>query len=147
LVFILFFLITAPLAIFIHELGHALGARIVQAEKIHLYLGAGHKIGSFTCGKLTIHIGIFYFLGGFTLSERTPSYKKNERLIIILLGPVMNGAFSLVTYFLCKNLPFVNIRLFIYFNAWLFIMNLVPYKIGDKRSDGYMFLQTLLRDK
>jgi hypothetical protein len=72
MIIIWFLLFAAPLTLLIHELGHLLGAYFVKAQQIHLYVGAGKNVFSFSVGRFSIHIHALYMLGGRTVSERNP---------------------------------------------------------------------------
>lgn len=137
-----FLLVIAPLTLFIHELGHSLGAYIVKSDKIQLFFGVGKRIKSFSIKRWTVHLHSFYMLGGHTVSERDPYYSKMEQVIISLFGPLLNGWIGILGTFLFSNHSGV-LLIFILFNFWLCIINLIPYRIGSRQSDGYAAVKAL----
>ncbi|QQZ09816.1 hypothetical protein [Heyndrickxia vini] len=143
----LFLFIAAPITIFIHEFGHALGSLLMRADKIEMNIGSGRKIYSIHCYKWTINVYLLYILGAHTFSEREPYFSKLEQIVITAFGPLLNG----VVWFIFQwwiPIHSQNIwQLFALFNLWLFLVNLIPFKIGGKQSDGYTILQKLLTKK
>lgn len=143
MIIIWFLLFIAPLTLFLHEFGHSVGAYLVQSDKIQLFIGIGKRIVFFRIGKISIHIHTFYMLGGQTASERSPYYTKAEQIIISLFGPLLNGIVGILGTFLFSTsnssvLLFSNL-----FNIWLCVINLIPYRIGERQSDGYVVLKIL----
>lgn len=147
MIIIWFLLWLAPLTLLIHELGHSIGAYIVGSEKIQLFIGVGKRLLSFPVGKISIHIHSFYMLGGHTVSERDPYYSKTEQVVIALLGPLLNGLVGILLNLLLHTNRSEVLLTFILFNLWLCIINLIPYRIGSKSSDGYLIMKTLLSKK
>ena len=143
LFFLCFLVIIAPITLFIHELGHAIGAYFVKSEKIELSIGAGKKLLSLYVGKLSIHIHMLYMLGGYSVSERDPYYSKHEQVIISLLGPLLNGLVGIFSLLLFPTYSSRILLTFTLFNFWLCIINLIPYRIGSRQSDGYAIIRTL----
>lgn len=94
-VFLLLFLI-APLGLFIHEMGHVLFAMIFRAEKSYIIIGAGRLIYKFRVGKLQVYVRIFFFNGGRSINEKTPSFSFKEKAWISMGGASVkwNGGFS-----------------------------------------------------
>ncbi|MGE8203387.1 site-2 protease family protein [Heyndrickxia sp. NPDC080065] len=144
---LLFLFIIAPITIVIHELGHALGAWMMRADDIEINIGSGPKLFSLQSKKWTIHFYLLYILGAHTSSQRVPYFSNTEKIVIAILGPLVNGVIGFIIE-QWGPVDASNIwQLFALFNFWLFIMNLIPYRISGKQSDGYTILQTLLNKK
>lgn len=143
IILLLFLLIVAPITVFIHELGHAIGSLMMRADKIELNIGAGRKLFSIENSKWTIGVYIFYMLGAHTASERDPYFSKMEQIVISGFGPLLNG----VVWFIVQQWnpadDFGIWQLFALFNFWLFFINLIPFRIKGKQSDGYTILRAL----
>ena len=145
MIILLFLFIFAPLTILIHEFGHVLGAMVMRATHIEMMIGTGKKIFTLTGRKWKLSLHLLYFLGAHTSCERQPFFSKIERIIISSSGPLLNG---IVGFFLHYYIPLNHLmiwELFVLFNFWLFLINLIPYRIGGKPSDGYTILQLLKR--
>lgn len=143
--FIIFLMILAPLTIIVHEIGHVIAASFFQVNKIEMNIGTGKVIHSIKRGKVRLTFHILVLGGASTQTELESSSNFSDRLIS-LGGPLVN---LLLFFFL---FPFIEqsvryFQLFIYFNAWMAIINLIPFKLGTKKSDGWRFLETYLSSK
>jgi len=140
--FLIFFV--APISTFIHELGHMIGAKIVHAQKIEMYIGRGKNILKISFKNLSFYIHLLFFLGGYTTYMQQYPYARRDRLIVTCLGPLNNLIFGLI--FLIVYLQLTNEYLFLLFlyNLWLTIVNLIPFKIKGKYSDGLMIYRLLV---
>lgn len=142
LLFTLF--IVAPIGTFIHESGHMLGAKFVKADCIKLSIGIGKKLGTISFKNIHITIHALFFLGGFVQSERKLPYKATDIFWITICGPMNNGVFALLIF----NLNGIYTSQWMYilylFNLWLAIINMIPYKVKNRHSDGYTILKTVL---
>ncbi|HLS60396.1 MAG TPA: M50 family metallopeptidase [Virgibacillus sp.] len=144
LLFTLF--IVAPIGTFIHESGHMLGAKFVKADCIKLSIGLGKEIGTICFKNVHITIHALFFLGGFVQSERHLPYKALDIFWITICGPMNNGIFALLFFSLNGVYTSQYIYILFLFNLWLAIINLIPYKVKDRHSDGYTILKTILPD-
>ncbi|WP_068671965.1 site-2 protease family protein [Oceanobacillus sp. Castelsardo] len=140
LIQVLFFLvlIIAPLSTFFHEIGHAIAARTLKASEITLKMGIGKRILAITLLELNIEIYSLFFIGGHTVSSRHPYYKKGELIYISLMGPLSNGIIALFLCLYLRNEVNLYIELSFWFNIWLFIMNIIPIRLNNKYTDGYI---------
>jgi len=142
LVLLLVFII-APISTLLHELGHVLGAKWSKADSIILSIGSGYKIAAFSCKRIRVSLHLLFFLGGMAYNERNKPYKSREIIIISLCGPVSNViAAAVVFYFAGFSYGFV--RAFILFNIWLAVINLIPFHLNGKQSDGYTIVKAIL---
>jgi hypothetical protein len=143
LFFYLFFVI-APIGSILHELGHGLGALLLKAERVEIFIGIGKRIIDVTGKRLLVSLHLFFFLGGYSISQRERQYTRTEKAIICISGPALNllvaGIASFAASFFSKN---GMVDLFVYFNVWLGLINLIPFKIGRKHSDGYKICSLL----
>lgn len=141
-IFILYIVfIIAPISMFIHEFGHAIGAKFVKADQVKINIGFGKRKTMMKIFSIHIFIFLCYFLGGYVISERNPSYTDLEKIIISLFGPIFNILLAIILYFTLKSFsnPFISV---IYiFNFWLGFINLIPFKIFGKSSDGHTILK------
>jgi len=143
--FVLYLLfVVAPIGTFVHEGGHALGARIAKADTVVLSIGVGKEALSYSFKKVHLKVHMLFFMGGYVLSERATSYTTGEKCLISICGPLLNilcatGLFYMQVYIV--DHPFV--ALLCLFNVWLAFINIIPFKIGNKQSDGYTILKVL----
>lgn len=138
-------LIVAPISNLIHEFGHMLGAKIAKADHVQVYIGRGKSIIKLPFQKTEIHFGTFFFTSGLTISQRKDDYHSIEIIIITILGPLLNAIIVFISYLLYNNVPSIFILLFLLYNAWLFITNIIPFKLGKKESDGYIIVKEFFR--
>ena len=141
---LIFLFIFAPLAMLLHECGHGLGALFVKAKEIKITHGTGPSIVTLSIGRLQYRLHLFYFLGGMTESEKESPYNRLEKITITLMGPIFNGIIGIfVFYFISSENQLL--QLFVLFNFWLCFVNLIPFKIGERKSDGYLVFCLLFR--
>lgn len=152
IIYLLLFLIVivAPFGTIIHEMGHGMTAYILSADAVTLHIGIGSRVKTFAWRRLTIHLYGMYFIGGITKSIRNPSFSTREKISIALGGPLGNAvvAFLLLIIFYPVHNPYI--RLFILFQGWLMIINIIPFQWKGKKSDGYTIMQIIrkrIRDK
>ena len=136
-------LIIAPISLIVHELGHAFAAYFLKADKIIVTLGIGKKLKTFKVKNINIIIHLCLMLNAYTCSERHNKFTKKEFSIITIMGPVMSLFMSIFFYYAYAILETEFIFYFFLFNIWLTISNLIPFKIGQRQSDGYVFLKLL----
>lgn len=136
-------LVVSPIGMIIHESGHAFGAKLVKATHITLTIGLGKRIFTFVTRRIKINIHSFYFLGGYTkTSGCNPDTNKNL-FWITLFGPISNGLFAVIFYYLNQIFVSPYINLLFLFNLWLAMVNIIPFKYKGKQSDGYILLRSL----
>ncbi len=136
--------IIVPLGLFLHELGHGFFAFIRNVPSIHIGIGVGKEIFSFQMGRIHVHICLFFFIGAFASYSREEAFTYMDKILISLGGPL----FSLAAYWLCWW-GFITLQTnFLFtlmlFNGWLAFINLIPYKVRDKKSDGYTIIEAIL---
>ncbi|WP_087971579.1 hypothetical protein [Oceanobacillus rekensis] len=139
--------IIAPLTTLIHELGHVSGSFIVKADSIQLSMGYGKRqlILNFKQIKFTFYA--FYFLGGNTWSNRAKPYKNSEMVWITILGPIFNAVSAWVSYCLNELYPSTFLHLLYWFNIWMAVVNIIPFKINGKQTDGLTILHLIKNNR
>ncbi len=133
----LFLFIVAPLSITFHELGHAFGAYHVHSDRILFSIGTGKPIFSLHGGRFRVLVHTLFFIGGHTLHEREHTYTKRELCLISVTGPIFNIVFGLICLLIDLEIFYIAFL----FNVWLASINIIPFKIGEKKSDGYVCLE------
>lgn len=141
---ILFIVIIVPFSLTIHEIGHAIGAKLRRADGIQLRIGSGKEIFRFTLFGVRVIFCVFYIFGTYTATVREIPFSRRERIFITVMGPLVNGLIAALLYMTYLFL-YDNYLLFVamLFNLWLFLINLIPYRIGERQSDGYIIYQII----
>jgi len=134
-------LLASPISILIHELGHAVAAIFLKSNSITISIGSGEKLFSVQLKQIKIVINRVYFIGGFTTNKRKAPFQSGELIWLTILGPVFNGIASCFIYLLMEPSSNAYIHLLMWFNIWLATANLLPFRIGEKQTDGYIILQ------
>lgn len=137
------FLLVAPIGMIIHECGHALGAILTRATHTTVTIGSGKQIYMITFKRVTLKIHALYFLGGSTETDSTHLNVRHHIFWITLLGPLNNGLFAIIFYYLNHIFGSPYLNLLCLFNTWLAIVNIIPFKFKEKQSDGYILLHSL----
>ncbi|SHF58106.1 hypothetical protein [Ornithinibacillus halophilus] len=137
--------VAIPLCTLIHESGHMLAARILKADHITLVIGRGSDKYKFSISKLQVVIRSLFLITGVTESSREKPYKRLEIIFITLCGPISNLFFFLL--FLYLYMIFHNDYVFVLMllNAWIGIVNITPFKVKGKLSDGYVIFQQIFK--
>lgn len=141
---IVFLFLIAPISNILHEIGHMIGAIIVKSDNMILTIGKGKKVLTVPLKKLVIHVHRVFFIGGHAASKRHNPYKPLEMILITFCGPLLNILIGLSAYLLFRAHMSDYVLLFILFNLWLGLTNLIPFKIKGKYSDGYLIFKTLI---
>ncbi|WP_284141243.1 MULTISPECIES: site-2 protease family protein [unclassified Virgibacillus] len=143
---LLFILLIAPISNTIHECGHMIGARITGADHMLLSIGIGKPIATFSLRRVTVTIHLFYFLGGMATNVRSIPYRPFEMAIITIGGPFFSILCAFVVGLLMGIYPNEILLLFLLFNLWIGIINLIPFKRKDKKSDGYILFKLIFKE-
>lgn len=141
LLYLLF--IVAPIGTVLHEAGHVIGAKSMNADRMRLTIGSGAIVSTFFIRKVQITICAIFFLGGLASSERRNMYKPYELIWIALCGPLTNGFIAFLLYILYTAYPSNYLLLLLLFNLWIAVINLVPFRFKEKQSDGYTIVKVL----
>lgn len=145
-IFILFCTVTIlPLTILLHELGHFFTALLFQARNIKVKVGFGNKIGTMKMKEYSISFHYLPFIGSTFYELAQPNDFK--QVIISASGPILNGiiAFGLILQGFGNDPSFITLwfQWFIIYNFFMFIMNLIPFKLGSYYSDGWIVLNAI----
>ncbi|MEI3604692.1 M50 family metallopeptidase [Pseudogracilibacillus sp. SE30717A] len=144
--FLLLFLLIAPFSLLFHEIGHAVGAKIFQASSIQLSLGVGNKLWAARWQNIHITIYTFFLVNSYVASIREERFSKKEKIIIALLGPMFSLLLATLLFIVYHAFISANVvYIFFLFNVWIFFINLIPIKIGQKQSDGYTICKLMLK--
>lgn len=131
-------LVTAPLAMIIHELGHLVAARSCKIPASELGLGFGPKLFGFQLGSIRFNLralplGSFVRLDGAALRERAVE----QQLFVHLGGILFNLIAGLATYG----------TVFSWVNLLIAAGNLLPLYQHDGWKCGLVIMRALLRRK
>lgn len=145
---LIFLFIIGVVSLIFHELGHITASRWNRAEQIYLIIGAGKQIFTFTIGRLIVRIQQLFFMHFVTVSNRDKTYTSKERIVISIMGP----AFSILLAVFFYSLFYFYFSVYVVyigflFNIWLAFFNLIPLKIGQKATDGYIIYKTLTNSR
>ncbi|WP_075036774.1 site-2 protease family protein [Halobacillus dabanensis] len=143
-IIVLIFLM-APISLFVHELGHVLPGLFFGSERSNIHIGRGSSLLHCRGKKLELSIHVWFFQGAYSINERSPAFSNFEKVWISIGGPLLNGLFALILslFFSEAENPFVKV--FLLFNLYLAIVNLIPFSFKGKGSDGYHVWQLLKR--
>ncbi|SEA59613.1 hypothetical protein SAMN05421743_10652 [Thalassobacillus cyri] len=131
----------APLGILIHELGHAIPAVLLGRGEAVLHIGTGSVVIRAKWGKFQLRVYRLFFLGGHTESCCNESFNRWQKGVVSLGGPCLNLFVFLLSY---SFLRIEWLHIFMLYNLYLAVFNLIPYSWKGKYSDGYRFFQILL---
>ncbi|MEK3908478.1 site-2 protease family protein [Oceanobacillus profundus] len=143
--FVCLVLIIAPICTFIHELGHACGAKLVKADRIKINLGIGKRQWTSAMNNLELTWRSVYFIGGVTKTERERPYNNSEIIWITFFGPMFNGVAATFIYIILEVNTNGLLQLFFWFNVWMAVVNLIPFKFKGKQTDGFTIFRLISR--
>jgi len=142
--FILVFII-APFSLLFHEIGHLVGATLMRASAIRLTIGLGKPLWQTNFANVDIIIRRFFLINSLTSTVRNTPFRNREKAIITIMGPLFSGILTLIAYIAYSIFIATDILyLFFLFNLWLVVINLIPFKIGHKQSDGYTIYRLII---
>lgn len=146
IVILVLIIFIAPFSLLFHEIGHVVGAKLMAASKILLTIGVGKRIFSITFQNIDIHFRRFFLVNSFTSTVRDEPFTNTEKIIITFMGPLFSSILAFIAFGLYYSIySSIYVYLLFLFNLWLVFINLIPFKIGEKQSDGYMILQMVLQ--
>jgi hypothetical protein len=141
----IFFFVIVPLVHLIHEAGHVFMAKLYDVKGTQIVIGAGPKIFETRIAGTGIRLNCILFLGAYSTNMEEGKLSYNEVVWISAGGPIFNIlSIGLV-------LPFWNpfyfslLNLFFYFSLWIGIVNLIPFKVGTRKSDGWQIAASVIK--
>lgn len=141
--FILFIIFAVPFSVLVHEMGHAIAARLFKAENIMVSIGSGKEIGLLRLVQIEVVFHMNLIIGGYTSWHGRAGMKSWKYAGISLGGPVASGCAAFLLFFFLGPFTPAVIEWTMLFNFWLLIVNLIPFRIGSRESDGFMMLAAL----
>ncbi|EIM06802.1 hypothetical protein A1A1_09611 [Planococcus antarcticus DSM 14505] len=147
-------LIIINMALFIHEMGHAIAAILRNKKaKAEVYMGSSSKekklelnLGRITC-YLTIALSGFCRLAN---PEKLPSTTYKQRLIFLVGGPIASSLGFITLYFTSHFFSGTIGNIIINTagaNLFLFVTSLIPFNypsfLGGLPSDGLQILNLI----
>lgn len=145
-IFLLLVFFIAPISLLFHEIGHVMGAKWANASSIQLTIGVGKKLWAGSISNLQITVRSLFMINSFTSTTRKNPYQRKEKIMITMMGPLFSGLLAIIiygVYFIF--IPSQMMYIFFLFNLWLVFINVLPFKIGQKQSDGYIIYTLLLK--
>src|SRR5690625_4072742 len=124
-----FVVLVVAISLFFHELAHAVMVLVSRAINVSIHIGRGKHLCQLTLRRFSLWIYMNVFLYYMTEYERTEPFTHRERIMIALMGPIVNGIIGFTSFLLYKELFTNKVLLFCtLFNWWLMIVNLFPFK-------------------
>jgi hypothetical protein len=142
---LLFLFLIVPLVHFIHESGHVFMARIYGVKGTRIVIGAGPKLGDLTIWGAGIRLNMVPFLGAHSTNSDAGQLTYDKIAWISSGGPIFNILSIMFVLPFWNSLYFSLTTLFIYFSLWIGLVNLIPFKIGHKKSDGWQIANSIIK--
>lgn len=137
-------IITHPITVILHELGHAIPAILFTRKKVTIYIGSygeTTKSLTFRVGLLEIWVKktLFWKTGMCVPSSTTMSLTK--KILFVLCGPLASLTFTVISsYYVFKYDMHGSLKMILSFfmlaAIYDFISNIIPSKNPIKLSDG-----------
>ncbi len=137
-------IIIVPPSMFFHEIGHACFASMRGVPRIDVGIGFGKEFFSFRIRNVHVHLSLFFLFGAYASYSGEDDLTYGDKALISLGGPLFSMAAALLCWWGFFEFRFNLLFTFMFFNAWLALINLIPYKIKHKKSDGYAFIEAIL---
>ncbi|RYG73650.1 hypothetical protein EU245_06005 [Lentibacillus lipolyticus] len=137
--------VAGPVGTIVHEFGHALGATWVRADKIVLSIGSGKVIYDNKWKNVSVHIHMLFFLGGMAYSERALPYRQRETIAVAVAGPLLSVAAAIVCFLWYILYPADSVLLLTLFHSWIAFVNIIPFHVKGKQSDGYIIYKAIVQ--
>ncbi|KMJ58889.1 hypothetical protein AB685_07370 [Bacillus sp. LL01] len=142
---LMFFYLVVPLVHLIHEAGHVSLAKLHKVNNTQIEIGIGPKLIQFSFRGTSVRINIIPFLGGHSTNDTQGELPHRKVAWISLGGPLFNLVSVLLVIPFWTPYQFSFSTLFILFSLWIGIVNLIPFKLGEKRSDGWQIVAAIIK--
>jgi len=140
-------LIIGPIANFWHEFGHTVAALLLKTDRIEITLGKGKEMVQFEIKTVRIKIKRIYFLGGVTNSQRVKAFNNDEKIVLALAGPFFSLLLAILSFIGCFYVMHNILLMSMIYNSWVAFMNVIPFHLKNKKSDGYIAWQAFITRK
>ncbi|MBD8071485.1 site-2 protease family protein [Bacillus sp. PS06] len=137
--------IVVPMTVFLHEVGHGLVARVMKIDGVEVVIGTGPMLVSFQFGGIHFQFHAIYFFGAYTTNLSAHEVSEWQRGLISLGGPLVNVGVAILAYLLLDMNHMIS-ELFVLFNVWVGLVNLIPYKLLKRESDGLIFIKSMYKE-
>lgn len=157
--FVLIYLVGLPIAVLLHEAGHAIGSALLSKEKVRVYLGPldDSNKENFRFGKVSFHIRWAYY-GFCALVKPKEKRSKIQRFLFLAGGPAASLSLALLSFAALNQLTNWDLQNFkkgfMYINLWLFAGTSIPViypkwmgPYAGHSSDGYQLIQLMKKEK
>lgn len=138
----LLLIVIVPITNFFHEFGHAAVAKMFRIDNVTIHLGSGPELFTLRLFNIMITIHLLFFIGGYSKNTDRKDISAAKQGMIALGGPISNILLTVLLYSF-GNLSYHLLQLAIAFNLWVALMNLLPFKLFGKKSDGYVVMELL----
>ncbi|TDQ40412.1 M50 family metallopeptidase [Aureibacillus halotolerans] len=141
-IFLAFLALVVPLTIVIHEMAHAISARIMGASEATIVIGGGKILLQLQCFQVLFQLRLFWFLGAYSKTN-ADQLSSVAKITISFAGPAVNLLIALLLFDGEHSDTFLNLTAA--FNLWIGIVNLVPFKVGSRSSDGWQMVSQVIQ--
>lgn len=142
---LMFFYLVVPLVHLIHEAGHVSMAKLLKVRNTKIEIGVGPKVFHFFFKGTQIRMNIIPFFGGYSSNEENGELSPKKIAWISFGGPLFTLLSILLVLPFWTPYQFSFSALFVYFSLWIGIVNLIPFKLGGKCSDGWQIASSLIK--
>jgi hypothetical protein len=143
---LIFLLIATPPSLLFHELGHGFAAKSVRGTTVGIAIGTGKLLWQGKLLGIDMMIYQLFIVNSHAYYHHDRSFSSFEKIYISVMGPCFSlllAFFFFVLFTLFHMEP--GIYILFLFNLWIGIVNFIPFKIGQKQSDGYTICKQLIK--
>lgn len=108
-----------PVFVIIHELGHAIPARLTGKKQIHVVIGGSPFLISFCLFNIEFNIGSKNLRMGYTTYAKSQVESTTARCFIFATAPLLNLVLVFMGIWLWQSFAFNVLGYFILATAWL----------------------------
>ncbi|CAG9620800.1 site-2 protease family protein [Sutcliffiella rhizosphaerae] len=141
---LVFFYLIVPLVHLIHETGHVVMAKLYHVKGTKIRIGIGPKVMESTLFDTNFRIHIIPFLGGYSTNDSEKELSPKATVWISAGGPMFNFISIIFLFPFLTSFEFSYHYLFFLYSLWIGGVNLLPFKLFDKKSDGWQIAASLI---